>query len=124
MTASSGTGSFYLGGTGGRAQRPNRSRAFTLSNTGVSKVDNGGQGDPEREVKEVLAEQDVHHASVRARSATTSETTPLRGMTGEARDWNVTGRTNPGADTPRTPTREGSRSGMARMLTGSRESMR
>lgn len=106
MTASSGTGSFYLGGTGGRAQRPNRSRAFTLSNTGGPKVENGEHADSESGVREILTEQEVHRASVRARSATTSNSTPLRGMTGKDEKWDVPERENPGGEPPRTPTRE------------------
>lgn len=114
LTASStGTGSYYaLGGTGGRAQRPTRGRASTVSNTGApdDRGPGGGEG------QEVLDDQGVA-ASVRVRSATTSNSTPLHGVEG----WNTSARA---VEMPDTPTREGRRRGMVRMLSGSRESMR
>lgn len=116
MTASSGTGSFYLGGTGGRAQRPNRGRASTLMVSAVPPKES-------REgVQEVLVEQDA--TATRERSATTSNATPRREVVGEDQQWSDTNRRDPGGDIPATPTREGRRRGVVRMLTGSRESMR
>lgn len=120
LTASStGTGSFYLGGTGGRAQRPRaRDRALTVSYAGMRKDGVIEEGYPGQ--SEVIDDREEMAPPLRGRSATTSNATPIHAST-------IADTATPGyfgfRDTPSTPTRQGGRGTMPITLLSSRESV-
>lgn len=119
-SSSTGTGSFYLGGTGGRAQRPRaRDRALTVSHAGTRRDGIVVNGDQDTQ-RETLDDDGEMLPPGRGRSATTSNATPLRSSTTiDANTPAYFGFRN----IPSTPTRHGQPRGTEMMLTESRESV-